>query len=188
MNNELNIRKIFICHKTILYLVLLMKTQNDLMEEIDMEQRINYMQTNREVVKLMIQLEEYRKTTGIDNKLIELIKIRASQINGCAYCLDMHTKDARANGETEQRIYCLNTWRESPFYHEAERAALELTEAVTTISVTGVPDDLYERVRLHFDEKQYIDLVTIIITINGWNRLAISAKNIPGHYKPVTNK
>ncbi|CAH0165055.1 carboxymuconolactone decarboxylase family protein [Peribacillus simplex] len=153
-----------------------------------MEQRINYMKTNREVVKLMMELEEYKKTTEIDSKLIELIKIRASQINGCAYCLDMHTKDARAMGETEQRIYCLSAWRESPFYSEPERAALELTEAVTAISANGVPDELYERVRLHFDEKQYIDLVTIIITINGWNRLAISAKSIPGHYQPVMQK
>ncbi|WHY96775.1 carboxymuconolactone decarboxylase family protein [Peribacillus simplex] len=153
-----------------------------------MEQRINYMKTNWEVIKLMMGLEEYKKTTGIDSELIELIKIRASQINGCAYCLDMHTKDARAMGETEQRIYCLSAWRESPFYSEQERAALELTEAVTAISANGVPDELYERVRLHFDEKQYIDLVTIIITINGWNRLAISAKSIPGHYKPVMQK
>ena len=153
-----------------------------------MEQRINYMKTNREVVKLMMGLEENKKTTEIDSKLIELIKIRASQINGCAYCLDMHTKDARAMGETEQRIYCLSAWRESPFYSDSERAALELTEAVTAISANGVPDELYERVRLHFDEKQYIDLVTIIITINGWNRLAISAKSIPGHYKPVMQK
>lgn len=153
-----------------------------------MEQRINYMKTNREVVKLMMGLEEYKKTTEIDGTLIELIKIRASQINGCAYCLDMHTKDARAMGETEQRIYCLSAWRETPFYSDSERAALELTEAVTAISANGVPDELYERVRLHFDEKQYIDLVTIIITINGWNRLAISAQNIPGHYKPVTEK
>ncbi|MEB2629507.1 MAG: carboxymuconolactone decarboxylase family protein [Bacillota bacterium] len=153
-----------------------------------MEQRINYMKTNREVVKLMMGLEEYKKTTEIDSTLIELIKIRASQINGCAYCLDMHTKDARAMGETEQRIYCLSAWRETPFYSDSERAALELTEAVTAISANGVPDELYERVRLHFDEKQYIDLVTIIITINGWNRLAISAQNIPGHYKPVMGK
>ena len=153
-----------------------------------MEQRINYMKTNREVVKLMMGLEEYKKTTEIDSALIELIKIRASQINGCAYCLDMHTKDARAMGETEQRIYCLSAWRETPFYSDSERAALELTEAVTAISANGVPDELYERVRLHFDEKQYIDLVTIIITINGWNRLAISAKSIPGHYQPVMQK
>ncbi|MFJ7939310.1 carboxymuconolactone decarboxylase family protein [Peribacillus sp. NPDC096622] len=153
-----------------------------------MEQRINYMKTNREVVKLMMGLEEYKKTTGIDSTLIELIKIRASQINGCAYCLDMHTKDARAMGETEQRIYCLSAWRETPFYSDSERAALELTEAVTAISANGVPDELYDRVRLHFDEKQYIDLITIIITINGWNRLAISAQSIPGHYKPVMEK
>ncbi|WP_096186154.1 carboxymuconolactone decarboxylase family protein [Evansella halocellulosilytica] len=151
-----------------------------------MEQRINYMRTNREVFKLISQLEEYKNTTGFDMKLIELIKIRASQMNGCAFCLDMHTKDARANGETEQRIYCLNTWRESPFYSVTERVALELTEAVTNISVNGVPDDLYERVHVHFNEKQYIDLVTIIITINSWNRLAISSKSIPGQYKPVT--
>lgn len=149
-----------------------------------MKQRFNYMQTNREVLKLMIQLEDYKKTTGFDNQLIELIKIRASQINGCAFCLDMHTKDARADGETEQRIYCLNAWRESPFYSEQERTALELTEAVTHISVNGVSDELYERVRLHFDDKQYIDLVTIILTINGWNRLAIASQLVPGNYKP----
>ncbi|KKI93572.1 hypothetical protein WQ54_02885 [Bacillus sp. SA1-12] len=153
-----------------------------------MEQRINYMQTNREVIKLMMQLESYKETTGFDTKLIELVKIRASQINGCAYCLDMHTKDARTNGETEQRIYCLPAWQESPFYSEEERAALELTEAVTTISANGVTEDLYQRVRKHFDEKQYIDLVAIIITINGWNRLAISANSIPGHYKPVVKR
>ncbi|UOQ49803.1 carboxymuconolactone decarboxylase family protein [Gracilibacillus caseinilyticus] len=150
-----------------------------------MEQRFNFMQTNQEVVKLMRQLEEYKKTTGIDMKLIELIKIRASQINGCAFCLDMHTKDARAMGETEQRIYCLHAWRESPFYLESERIALELTEAVTAISENGVPDELYRRVRHHFDEKQFIDLVTIIITINGWNRLAISSNLLPGDYKPT---
>lgn len=154
------------------------------MEDLVMAQRINYMQTNPEVVRLMVQLKEYKKTTGFDNTLIELIKIRASQMNGCAFCLDMHTKDARANGETEQRIYALNAWRESPFYSAQERVALELTEAVTNLSVNGVPDDLYERVRFHFNEKQYIDLVTIILTINGWNRLAIASGLTPGDYKP----
>ncbi|MBD1382810.1 carboxymuconolactone decarboxylase family protein [Metabacillus arenae] len=153
-----------------------------------MKQRINHLRTAPEAINLILQLEEYKKTTGFDKKLIELIKIRASQINGCAYCLDMHTKDARAIGETEQRIYCLNAWRESPFYSEEERAALELTEAVTTISVSGVPDDLYERVRHHFDEKQYVDLVFLIITINGWNRLSISVNNIPGSYQPAVEK
>lgn len=151
-----------------------------------MKQRINHMQAAPEAFKLMLQCEEYKKTTGFDEKLIELIKIRASQINGCAFCLDMHTKDARAIGETEQRIYCLNAWRESPFYSEAERAALDLTEAVTTISVNGVPDELYERVREYFDEKQFVDLVFLINTINGWNRLSISVHNIPGSYKPAT--
>lgn len=150
-----------------------------------MKQRINYLQTNLEFFQLLRQLEEYKKTTGFDSKLIELVKIRASQVNGCAYCLDMHTKDARAIGESEQRIYCLNAWRESPFYSDEERAALELTEAVTVISAHGVPDDLYERVRLHFDEKQYMDLVAIIITINSWNRLAISAGSVPGSYQPA---
>lgn len=150
-----------------------------------MKQRVNYLQNNREFFQLMLKLEEYKTTTGFDSKLIELVKIRASQVNGCAYCLDMHTKDARAIGESEQRIYCLNAWRESPFYSDEERAALELTEAVSTISSNGVPDDLYERVRRHFDEKQYIDLVAIIITINGWNRLAISAGSIPGGYTPA---
>ncbi|WP_199617026.1 carboxymuconolactone decarboxylase family protein [Paenibacillus alkalitolerans] len=149
-----------------------------------MKQRINYTRVAPEAFKAMLQFEEYVKTTDFDKKLIELIKIRASQINGCAYCLDMHTKDARAIGETEQRIYCLNAWRESPFYTDAERAALELTESVTLVSAKGVPDELYERVRRHFDEKQFVDLVMIIIAINGWNRLSISMNNIPGHYKP----
>ncbi|MGG3573456.1 carboxymuconolactone decarboxylase family protein [Bacillus gobiensis] len=151
-----------------------------------MKQRINHIQVASEAIKLMRQLEAYKNTTGFDKKLIELIKIRTSQINGCAYCLDMHTKDARAIGETEQRIYCLNAWRESPFYSESERVALELTEAVTNISVNGVPDELYELVREHFDEKQYFDLVFLIMTINGWNRLSISVNNIPGSYKPAT--
>ncbi|MCH1627019.1 carboxymuconolactone decarboxylase family protein [Ferdinandcohnia quinoae] len=153
-----------------------------------MEQRINYMKVAPEAFQLMLKFEEYSKTTGFDKKLIELIKIRASQINGCAYCLDMHTKDARAIGETEQRIYLLNAWREAPFYNDEERVALELTETVTSISVNGVPDDLYQRVREHFNEKQYVDLIILINTINSWNRLSISMNNIPGSYKPTVKK
>ncbi|OEH94175.1 carboxymuconolactone decarboxylase family protein [Bacillus solimangrovi] len=153
-----------------------------------MKERINLYQTAPEAVKLMLQFEEYKNTTGFDPKLIELIKIRSSQINKCAYCLDMHTKDARAIGETEQRIYCLNAWRESPFYNDAERAALELTEAVTSISTNGVPNHVYEFVRKHFDEKQFVDLIVLINTINSWNRLAISVSNVPGQYKPVTQQ
>jgi len=152
-----------------------------------MEQRIDAGKAAPEVYKLMLQFEAYNKTTGFDPKLIELVKIRASQINGCAFCLDMHTKDARAIGETEQRIYCLNAWQESPFYSEAERAALELTESVTLISTKRVPDDLYDRVRAQFTEKQYVDLVVMINTINSWNRLSISMNNVPGAYQPASH-
>lgn len=155
---------------------------------ISMEQRINYMKVAPEAFQIMLKFEEYAKTTGFDKKLIELIKIRASQINGCAYCLDMHTKDARAIGETEQRIYLLNAWREAPFYSEEEQSALELTEAVTLISVNGVSDDLYQRVRKHFNEKQYVDLIILINTINSWNRLSISMNSVPGSYQPAVQK
>jgi len=148
------------------------------------KQRINYVKVAPAAFQLMRHFEEYAKTTGFDRKLIELLKIRASQINGCAYCLDMHTKDARAIGETEQRIYLLNAWREAPFYTESERAVLELTEAVTLIAQGGVSDELYNRVREHFDEKQYVDLIVLINTINSWNRLSISMTNVPGDYQP----
>lgn len=149
---------------------------------------MNLAQISQEPYQIMLQFEAYAKKTGFDKKLIELIKIRASQINGCAFCLDMHTKDARAIGETEQRIYCLNAWRESPFYSDAERAALELTEAVTLISTARVPDELYEKVRKHFDEKQFVDLIIIINTINSWNRLSISLNNVPGSYQPAVHE
>lgn len=149
-----------------------------------MQQRINYMQVAPEVFQMMRQFEVYAKSTGLDPKLIELIKIRASQINGCAFCLDMHTKDARHIGETEQRIYLLNAWREAPFYSDAERAVLGLTEAVTDISLEGVPDELYQLVREHFDEKQYVDLIILINTINSWNRLSIAVNAVPGSYQP----
>lgn len=149
-----------------------------------MKQRVNYLSVAPEAYKLMRNFEVYAKTTGFDPKLIELIKMRASQINGCAFCLDMHSKDARHIGETEQRLYLLNAWREAPFYSDAERAVLELTEAVTLISQGGVSDDLYQRVREHFDEKQYVDLIILINTINSWNRLSISMGSVPGHYQP----
>ncbi|MFC4402229.1 carboxymuconolactone decarboxylase family protein [Gracilibacillus xinjiangensis] len=144
-----------------------------------MEPRINYLEVAPGLVKQLKQLEMYKKETDFDEKLIELIKIRASQINQCAYCINMHTKDARKLGETEQRIYCLSAWRETNFYTDKERAVLELTEAVTKISENGVPDHVYKKVRQHFDEKQYMDLVGLIITINCWNRLAISNNNVP---------
>ena len=142
-----------------------------------MEQRIDYYNVAPEALKIMMEMEKYTKTTGIDRKLRELIKIRASQINGCAYCLNMHTADARKMGETEQRIYCISAWQECEFYTEAEKVALELTEHVTLIPTKRVPDELYQRVREHYDKKQYVDLVLIINQINSWNRISISMGN-----------
>ncbi|WP_163874828.1 carboxymuconolactone decarboxylase family protein [Paenibacillus favisporus] len=153
-----------------------------------MEMRMNYMKVQPESFQTLLKLEGYVKKSGLDHKLWELVKIRASQINGCAYCLDMHTKDARAMGETEQRLYLLNAWREAPFYTDAERAALALTEAVTKISEGGVPDTLYEQVREHFDEGQYVDLIMAINAINSWNRMSISTRLIPGDYQPAIRK
>ncbi|GED29757.1 alkyl hydroperoxide reductase AhpD [Brevibacillus centrosporus] len=141
---------------------------------MNMKARMNYRSANPQAFQAMIKLEGYVQECGLEKGLMELIKIRASQINGCAFCLDMHTKDARKLGETEQRIYLLSAWREAAFYTDAERAALALTEAVTTISVGGVSDELYEEVHKHFDEKQFVSLIMAINVINAWNRLAIT--------------
>jgi AhpD family alkylhydroperoxidase len=122
--------------------------------------------------------------SGLEPSLLELVKTRASQINGCAYCLDMHTKDARAGGETEQRLYALSAWRETPFYTDRERAALAWTEAVTLISETHVPDEMYEQAREQFSEQELAYLTLAIIAINGWNRLAVSFRTVPGTYQP----
>jgi AhpD family alkylhydroperoxidase len=130
----------------------------------------------------MLGLERQVRQAGFDEKLLDLIRMRASQINGCAYCLDMHSKDARASGETEQRLYGLNAWRETPYYSARERAALELTEALTRVSETGVPDDLYERVRAQFSEDELVHLTLAIVAINGWNRFNIAARTVPGGY------
>jgi len=142
-----------------------------------MEQRLNYYEIAPEALNIMLQMEKYLNTTDLDSKLKELVKIRASQINGCAFCLNMHTTDARKLGETEQRLYCVSAWRECDFYTEAEKAALELTEYVTLVSTLRVPNGLYERVREHFSEKEYVDLVFMINQINSWNRLSISMGN-----------
>ncbi|EMJ97429.1 carboxymuconolactone decarboxylase family protein [Leptospira sp. WS58.C1] len=139
-----------------------------------MNARFNYAKVYPQVFERMIEMENFAKSSGIEIKLYELIKIRASQINGCAFCINMHTVDARKLGEEERRIYLLNAWREAPYYTEKERAALELTEFVTKISEHGVPDDLYTRVRAHFEEKEFIALIVVINTINSWNRIAIS--------------
>jgi len=120
----------------------------------------------------------------VERRLFELVKIRASQINGCAYCLDMHTKEARLAGETEQRIYALNAWRETPFFSDRERAALEWTEAVTRVADTHVPDEIYERVKTQFDEAEVVALTFAIVVINSWNRLAVSFRVPVGSYQP----
>jgi AhpD family alkylhydroperoxidase len=142
-----------------------------------MEQRINYLEVAPEALNIMMEMEKYTKSTGIDRKLRELVKIRASQINGCAFCINMHTSDARKMGETEQRLYCVGAWEDCDFYTDAEKAALELTEHVTLVPTKHVPDELYNRVRTHFSEKDYVDLVILINQINSWNRLSISMGN-----------
>ncbi|WP_066258663.1 carboxymuconolactone decarboxylase family protein [Neobacillus drentensis] len=142
-----------------------------------MEQRINYYEVASDALKIMMEMEKYTKSTGIDRKLRELVKIRASQINGCAFCINMHTSDARKMGETEQRLYCVSAWSDCDFYTDAEKLALELTEHVTLVPTKHVPDDLYNRVRTHFSEKEYVDLVILINQINSWNRLSISMGN-----------
>jgi AhpD family alkylhydroperoxidase len=138
-----------------------------------------------ELGQAMLKLSHAAETSGLEHNLFLLIKIRASQMNGCAYCIDMHTKDARAMGETEQRIYALNAWRETPFYTDRERAALEWTEAVTLVGETHVPDELYERVSRQFDEPQMVALMFAVIVINSWNRLAIGFRAPAGTYQPA---
>jgi AhpD family alkylhydroperoxidase len=132
----------------------------------------------------MSAVDRYVKQSGLEPRLVELIKMRASMINGCAYCIDMHSKDARAEGESEQRLYALSAWRETPFFSERERAALEWTESVTLVSQTHVPDDVYEHVRQHFNELELINLTLAVVAINGWNRLAIGFRAVPGTYQP----
>lgn len=144
---------------------------------------MNFGEIEPEAQEAIIGLEKYMAKTGLDKSLQELIKIRASQVNGCAFCLDMHTKDARKNGETEQRIYSLDAWRESPFYTEEEREALALTEAVTLVSETHVPDEVYERAKEQFGEKRLLQIIMAIVTINVWNRLAITTRMQPGSFE-----
>lgn len=135
--------------------------------------------------KAMFSLEQYLHVCGLEQPLLHLIKLRASQINGCAYCLDMHWKDLRSIGESEQRLYSLDAWRESPYYTERERAALAWTEAVTLITNGHVPDTVYEEVRPHFSEKELADLTLGVAAINAWNRLAIAGRATPGTYQPA---
>lgn len=144
-----------------------------------MKPRMNFQQAAPDTVKALIALETQIQSSGLEQSLIELVKTRASQINGCAYCINMHTQDARKRGETEQRLYLLNAWREAPAYTDRERAALAWTEAVTLISDTHAPDDLYNEVRAHFSDAETVNLTMLIATINAWNRLAIAFRAIP---------
>ena len=149
-----------------------------------MESRMNYAQASPGAVQAMLQLEGYVRECGLERSLLELVRMRASQINGCGYCLDMHSKDARAAGESEQRLYVLPAWREAPFYSERERAALAWTEAVSAISVEDVSDELYQAARAQFSKKELMDLTMAVIAINGWNRLSIAFRAEVGSYQP----
>ena len=147
-----------------------------------MKARIDLMHINPGIIHAMLGLERQVHQAGFDRGLLDLVRMRASQINGCAYCLDMHSKDARANGESEQRLYALNAWRETPFYSPRERAALEWTEALTLVSETHVPDEVYEQVREQFSEEELAQLSLAVVAINGWNRLNVAARTVPGDY------
>src|SRR3954452_13538650 len=135
-----------------------------------MEARIDYLKAARGGYEAMLGLEKYLHGSGLEESLLHLLKLRVSQINGCAYCIDMHWKDLRAAGEGEQRLYGLDAWEESPYYSDRERAALRWCEAVTRVADTHVPDDVYEQVKPHFSEKELADLTIAIATINAWNR------------------
>ncbi len=152
-----------------------------------MQRRLEYDKAAPGALRAMYALQKYVEESGLERSLLELIKTRASQINGCAFCIDMHTKDARARGESEQRLYLLDAWRESPFYSERERAALEWTEAVTLVADGHVPDSVYERAREQFTEQELVNLTMAVVAINGWNRLAISFRAVPGTYQAAHN-
>lgn len=148
------------------------------------EQRIEYSKVAPDGIKGLLKIEKYVADSGLDRTLFELVKTRASQINGCAYCIDMHTKDARSQGETEQRLYGLSAWKEAPFYSESERAALAWTEAITLIAENEISDSLYQKVKEHFDDQTLVALTMAIVAINGWNRLAIAFRTEVGNYTP----
>ena len=151
--------------------------------------RINAAEVAPGAYQAMRCLEQYVSQSGLERSLLELVKTRASQVNGCAFCLDMHTKDARAAGESEQRLYALSAWREAPFFTPRERAALAWTEAVTLVHQGHVPDEVYHEARTHFTEKELVDLTLAVVAINGWNRLAISFRYPPpGSYQPAASE
>jgi len=150
-----------------------------------MKSRIEFHKVSPAAVNAMLALQSYVNGCGLEHSLLELVKLRASQINDCAYCIDMHTKDARAAGETEQRLYLLSAWRESPLYSDRERAALQWTESLTLLSETNVPDEDYAAARAHFSEEELVNLSMAIVAINGWNRLCVGFRRLPGTYQPA---
>ncbi len=149
-----------------------------------MEARMNYAKAAPGAMRAMNGLETYLADCGLEPALKELVRLRASQINGCAYCVDMHSLDARAGGETEQRLYALSVWRETPFFSERERAALLWTEKLTLISLDHVPNEIYEQVRPQFTEEELANLTLLIATINAWNRFGVGFRDVPGNYTP----
>jgi AhpD family alkylhydroperoxidase len=157
--------------------------QTEFTKEIEMKPRIDARRVNPKVRQHMLAINAYLNGSSLGNRLLHLVEMRASQINGCAQCLDMHSQDARAEGESEQRLYTLNAWRETPFFDERERAALEWTEAVTLVADTRVPDDVYERVQQQFNEQELIDLTLAITQINSWNRLNVAFRTVAGGYR-----
>ena len=152
-----------------------------------MAERLDYKKASPGAFQAMLGMENYVRQCGLEHSLLELVKTRVSQINGCAHCLDMHTKDARAAGETEQRLYLLAAWRETNFYSARERAALAWAEALTQLAGHGVSDELYEEVKLQFAEKEMVDLSLAIIAINGWNRLAVPFRAEVGSHQPAAH-
>jgi len=149
-----------------------------------MKSRIDLMHVSAGIIQAMLGLERQVRQAHLDSTLLDLVRMRASQINGCAYCLDMHSKDARANGESEQRLFGLDAWRETPYYSARERAALEWTEALTLVADTHVPDEVFERAREQFSENELAHLSLAVVAINGWNRLNVAARTVPGDYVP----
>jgi AhpD family alkylhydroperoxidase len=145
---------------------------------------LHYPKVAPDAYRAMLALEDYARSTGIEASLLHLVKLRASYLNGCAFCIDMHTKDARAEGETEQRLYAVPVWHETPFFTPRERAALAWTEAVTRLGEEGVSDEVYDAAREQFDEAELVRLSMAIVAINGWNRLSIAFRSEVGSYQP----
>ena len=149
-----------------------------------MQSRLNIQKVAPQAFRVMLGLETYIRNSGLEPALLKLVKLRASQINGCAFCIDLHTKDARADGESEQRLYALSAWRETPFFTDRERAALAWAEADTLINETHAPDEVYDAVRQRFTDEEIVNLTMAVVASNGWNRISIAFRTVPGTYQP----